>query len=234
MGIRPGVVGGLGLAHNLVSHAWGGEAALEEGFEKLFPQDGVPAGWSVRRWDDVSQRADAQVVWQVRDGVLHGAEPRGTWLMSDREFGDFILRFEFQLGPQGNSGCALRAPMTGDPAFDGLELQMADRRYTAEMKEAEQTGGIYRAIAPRAQVYRPTEWNTCEVTLQGSHLRVALNDQVIHDLDLDQQTQIARRHDGSAAPLLKDRPRRGHIGFQELSRGEGHVQIRQARIKILP
>ncbi len=39
-----------------------------------------------------------------------------------------------------------------------------------------------------------------------------------------------QRHDGSLAPPLKDRPRRGHIGFQELSRGESQVQIRGARI----
>ena len=28
-------------------------------------------------------------------------------------------------------------------------------------------------------------------------------------------------------------PHKGHIGFQELSRGGGHVQIRNARIKII-
>ena len=211
----------------------GDQPADEVGFERLFPLDGVPAGWSVRRWDDVSKAADAQTVWTVRDGVLHGSEPRGTWLMSDREYGDFVLRFEFKLGARGNSGCALCAPMKGDPAFDGLELQMADRRYTEDMKDSEQTGGIYRAIAPCVQVYKPTEWNDYDITLQGSRLRVVLNGQVIHDVDLAQESQVALRHDGSAAPLLKDRPRRGHIGFQELSREGGQVQIRNARIKAL-
>jgi hypothetical protein len=102
------------------------------------------------------------------------------------------------------------------------------------MKDSEQTGGIYRAIAPRVQVYKPTEWNDYDITLQGSRLRVVLNGQVIHDVDLARESQVALRHDGSAAPLLKDRPRRGHIGFQELSREGGPVRIRNARIKALP
>jgi hypothetical protein len=41
------------------------------------------------------------------------------------------------------------------------------------------------------------------------------------------------RHNGQPAPAVKDRPRKGHIGFQELSRGTEHVQIRNARIKVL-
>ena len=32
---------------------------------------------------------------------------------------------------------------------------------------------------------------------------------------------------------MKERPLKGHIGFQELSRGGDHVQIRNARIKEL-
>jgi hypothetical protein len=56
---------------------------------------------------------------------------------------------------------------------------------------------------------------------------------VIHDLDLDKQQQIVQRHDGTDAPPIKDRPRRGHIGFQNLSRGSEPVQIRNARINVL-
>jgi len=56
---------------------------------------------------------------------------------------------------------------------------------------------------------------------------------VIHDLDLNEQDQKVLRHNGQPAPAVKDRPRRGHIGFQELSRGGAHVQIRNARIKVL-
>ena len=205
----------------------------EEGFVRLFPKDGVPEGWLVRSWSDVSKPVDPNIKWKVVDGILHGSEPRGTCLISKRKYGDFILKFDFKLGTHGNSGCALRVPLLGDPAFDGMELQMADYRYNTRAKDSELTGGIYRAIAPRQQVYKPTKWNSYVVTLKGSRLHVTLNGVVIHDLDLDEQDQKVLRHNGRSAPAVKDRPRRGHIGFQELSRGGAHVQIRNARIKVL-
>ena len=206
----------------------------EEGFVRLFPEDGVPAGWLVRSWSDVNEPpADPDTRWVVRDGILHGAEPRGSWLLSKQQYSDFILKFDFKLGPTGNSGCALRVPLFGDPAFDGMELQMADYRYNTQAKGSELAGGIYRAIAPRKQVYKPTQWNTYTVTLRGSRLHVVLNGTVIHDLNLDEQDQVVLRHNGKPCPKVKDRPRRGHIGFQELSRGAEHVLIRNARIKVL-
>jgi hypothetical protein len=201
-------------------------------FVPLFAKDGVPEGWTVRQWDDVSKPA-SNVIWKVESGVLHGGEQRGTWLMSEKEYGDFILEFEFKLGERGNSGCALRAPMRGDPAFDGMELQMADVRYNPQAKPSELTGGLYRAVAPTKQIYRPTEWNRYQITLKGAQLKVVLNGEVIQDINLEQHNETVKRHDGSDAPPIKDRPRRGHIGFQELSRGDDHVQIRNARIQVL-
>ena len=207
--------------------------AEADGFLPLFTEEGAPKAWVVRAWNDVKDPPAQPTEWKIQKGVLHGGEPRGSWLMSEKEYGDFILEFEFKLGERGNSGCALRAPMRGDPAFDGLELQMADLRYNPQAKDSELTGGLYRAIAPRKQVYKPTEWNKYEITLKGSRLKVVLNGEMIQDLDLAEQNQEVQRHDGTVAPPIKDRPRRGHIGFQELSRGEERAQIRHARIKAL-
>ncbi|HEX5220459.1 MAG TPA: DUF1080 domain-containing protein, partial [Verrucomicrobiae bacterium] len=86
---------------------------------------------------------------------------------------------------------------------------------------------------PTQQVYRPTEWNRYEITLKGNRLKVVLNGTTIQDLNLDEHQEVVKRHDGSDASPIKDRPRKGHIGFQELSRGGDHVQIRNARIQEL-
>ena len=202
------------------------------GWAPLFPEDGIPKGWSVRTWDDVANPAK-EGVWKVENGVLTGSEPRGTWLVSDKEYGDFQLEFEWKLGPRGNSGCGVRFPGKGDPAFDGMEIQMADVRYNPEAKDSELTGGLYRAIAPTKQVYKPEQWNRYEISLKGSRIKVVLNGTLIQDLDLSQQNQEVKRHNGTLAPPIKDRPRRGHLGFQELSRGGDHVMIRNARIKVM-
>lgn len=207
-------------------------AGKKSAFVPLFPEDGVPKGWSVRKWDNVKNPAEG-VVWKVEKGVLNGGEPRGSWLVSDREYGDFILEFEWKIGERGNSGCGVRFPGEGDPAFDGMEVQMADVRYNPQAKDSELTGGIYRAVAPRVQIYQPTAWNKYQITLKGSRLKVVLNGETIQDLNLEEQTQTVKRHDGTDAPPLKDRPRKGHLGFQELSRGGAHVEIRHARIQVL-
>src|SRR5687767_3917396 len=60
-----------------------------DGFVPLFPEPGVPKGWVVRAWDDVAKPAPDGAAWRVdENGVLHGSDPRGTWLVSEREYGD--------------------------------------------------------------------------------------------------------------------------------------------------
>src|SRR5438477_441519 len=149
-----------------------------QGFVALFPKDGVPEGWMVRNWDNVKNAPESKVQWKVENGILEGSEPRGTWLLSEKEYGDFILEFEWKLGEQGNSGTALRAPLHGDPAFDGMELQMVDRRYyPADMAvtPAELTGSLYKALAPRVKAYKPGEWNKYQITCRGPSVKVVLN-----------------------------------------------------------
>jgi Domain of Unknown Function (DUF1080) len=211
----------------------GAGRADEDGFVKLFTEDGVPKGWVVTEWSDLAKPAPKDVQWTVKDGVLTGGKQRGTWLISEKEYSDFILECEIKLTEKGNSGIALRTPMKGDPAFDGMELQVADLRYNTEAKDSELTGGIYRAIAPTKQVYKPTEWNTLRIELKGDHLKATINGEVVQDIDLTKYDQKVKRHDGTDAPPVKDRPRKGHIGFQHLSRNNEPVLIRNVRIKEL-
>ncbi len=206
--------------------------AGEGGFVPLFPKDGVPQGWRVTEWNDLAKNVKG-ADWIVNKGTLQPSKRRGTWLVSEKEYGDFILELEIKLTELGNSGVALRAPKKGDPAFEGMELQVADFRYNTQAKPSELTGGIYRAIAPTKQVYRPTEWNKLRIELRGDHLKAVLNGEVIQDVDLTKFDQPVKRHDGSLAPPVKDRPRRGVIGFQHLSRDSSPVLIRNARIKVL-
>lgn len=210
-----------------------GLGAEEPKFTPLFAEEGVPKGWVVTQWDDLAKPAAETVKWRVRDGVLHGSEERGAWLISEREYADFVLQYEFKLGPQGNSGLAMRTPLAGDPAFDALELQMCDERYKPNSKPSELTGAIYRAVAPSAQRFLPGEWNTMRVSANGSRISAELNGVVVLDLDLEAYPNPvpAARHDGTDALALAKRPRKGRIGFQELSRGGTHVMIRNARIQ---
>ncbi len=201
-----------------------------DGWTPLFPMDGKPEGWRVTEWSDVAKTLEGYD-WTVNQGVLRSGDQRGTWLISHAQYQDFELQFEIKLTERGNSGVALRSPGKGDPAFDGLEFQIADFRYNTNATAAELTGGLYRAVAPTKQVYKPTQWNHVHIELAGSKFRASINGELIQDIDLREFDQPVQRHDDTSAPALKDRPLKGHIGFQHLSR-EGHVEIRNARIKL--
>jgi len=218
------------LALLLVGQVAAGAASAADDFAPLFPNDGVPEGWRVTAWADVKYPPPEGAQWGVKDGVLHGSTPRGTWLVSECEYGDFILELEFKLGERGNSGVGLRFPLAGDPAFDGLELQIVDPRYYGDdvVDASQLAGSLYPLIPPKKQIYRPGEWNKYVIECRGPQVKVVLNGEAIQDVNLDDQTETPER-----GTSLAKRPRSGHIGFQELSRGGAHVEIRGARIKEL-
>jgi hypothetical protein len=232
--IRADAPGGPAVENGLNEPVADGGEVAGDGVA-LFPEKGVtnPAGWTVREYANVRQLAPEGVKWRVDDeGVLHGpgatADGAGSWLLSEKQYGDFVLDFEFKLPEQGNSGVGLRVPLRGSPATDGLEAQMVDGRYYGERKvgPVELTGALYKLVPPRVQAYKPDEWNHYRITCRGPVVRLELNGQAVLDIDLDRQT---RKPERGKPP--KDRPRRGRIGFQDISRG-GHVQIRNATIAV--
>src|SRR5256885_1730499 len=162
-------------------------AATARATVALFTEKGEPKGWVVRAWDDVSKPGPEGAKWLVDDqGILNGSEPRGTWLVSEKEYGDFGLEFDWKLGERGNSGCGIRVPGQGDPAFDGLEVQMVDERYNEGRDGPDKlTASLYKAIAPAKQVYKPTEWNHYVITAKGPGIRGELNGQLVQDVNLD-------------------------------------------------
>ena len=197
-------------------------------YTPLFPKDGPPTGWSVRNWTDVAQEAPSGAGWRVENGILTSGTPRGSWLVSDVEYGDFTLECEFRLPELGNAGFAFRFPGAGDPSLHGFEIQWVDPRYFGTnyvARDQELSGAIFRAAAPLEQAYRPLDWNRFTLTAQGSRLIAELNGRTVLDTDLASRSEPLTH----GLPLAQ-RPARGRIGFQELSRGTGRVEIRNARI----
>jgi hypothetical protein len=196
----------------------------------LFVTEGEPQGFHVTAWDDVAKPPPEGAKWLVKDGILTGSNPRGTWLVSDDLYGDFELELDFKIGLPGNSGVGLRFPDKGDPAFDGLELQIMGKTYRGDdvVPKNEKTGALYQLFAPKVQAFRQEDWNHYWVTLRGPNVKIYLNGHLVQDLNLDEHKETPKRGKPPA-----DRPRSGHIGFQELSRGDTHVQFKNAKIRRL-
>ncbi len=155
--------------------------------------------------------------WSIDSGMLRCAGDSGTWLRSTERFGSFILRLEFRVGPNGNSGVFIHAPYDGRASRFGMEVQIYGANRTHP--DADTTGAIYAVLPPsQDSSKRPGEWNALEIAFRGTRLTVKLNDELVQDVDTAMQ------------PGLKDRLQEGCIGLQDHG---NPVWFRKIRIKSL-
>jgi len=189
-------------------------ADLEPGFVSLFDGQTL-TGWTGSKY-------------QIEDGVLVCPQEGGGMMLTEREYSDFVFRFEVKLSPGGNNGVAIRTPKGGHPSAQGMEIQILDdsAEKHANLQPYQFHGSIYGIVpAKRGALKPPGEWNTEEIYAKGSHIRVTLNDQVIVDADLSQITD---------EEVLKKRPglrqASGFLGF--IGHGS-RIEFRNLSIKEL-
>jgi len=190
----------------------------EEGFSSLFNGRDL-SGW----------RGDTKG-YIVENGVI-AALPEGTGnLYTEKEYSDFDLRFEFKLIPGANNGIGIRAPLTGDAAYIGMEIQVLDDsadQYKS-LNPYQYHGSIYGVVPSRRGFQKPVgEWNAEEIIARGRRITVILNGTVIVDTDID-EASASGTVDHREHPGLKNAA--GHIGF--LGHGS-RVEFRNLRIKEL-
>jgi HEAT repeat protein len=122
--------------------------------------------------------------YKVEDGVMTyqpAAGNRGN-LYTDRDYGDFQFRFEFQLTPGANNGVGIRAPLEGDAAYVGMEIQILDDTAPvyASLQPYQYHGSVYGVIPCKRGFLKPVgEWNSEEIIARGSRIQVILNGTVI-------------------------------------------------------
>lgn len=163
----------------------------------------------------------------VEDGAI-ACTPTGRNMYTAKEYGDFTLRLEFMLTPGANNGIGLRAPTDGDAAYEGIEVQVLDDAHPkySSIKSWQAHGSVYGIVPAKRGALKPAgEWNTQEIDIQGSRIRVTLNGTVIVDADLYRQAHDGTL-DGQPHPGL--RRTSGHIGF--LGHGD-RVLYRNIRIR---
>lgn len=171
--------------------------------------------------------------YQVENGLIiidpNGGGNGGN-LFTENEYSDFVFRFEFQLTPGANNGLGIHAPLEGDVAYAGKEIQILDN--TAEKYAALQPyqfhGSVYGVIPAKKGFLKPIgEWNEQEVTVKGSKITVILNGAIIVDGDFQEASKNGTM-DHKDHPGLKKI--QGHIGF--LGHGDV-VRFKNIRIKDL-
>jgi len=162
--------------------------------------------------------------------VVKPGDSSGGNLYTEKEYSDFIFRFEFLLTPGANNGLGIRTPLSGDAAYVGMELQILDNTAPvyANLQPYQYHGSVYGVIPAKTGFLNPVgEWNFEEVTVIGTRIKIVLNGTTIVDGDIagprDNGTMDHNEHPG-----LKNET--GHIGF--LGHGS-ELMFRNIRIKDL-
>jgi hypothetical protein len=196
-------------------------AQTEPGFVSLF--DGKTLnGWTLM--DKGKGRG-----YLVENGMIVCPSDGGGNLFTEKEYANFVFSVEYRLEPGGNNGVGIRAPLEGDAAYRGMEIQILDdghERYHGRLKPAQYTASIYDVIPARPGFQKPAgEWNAYEITANGRRIRIVLNGVIVIDANLDivKEPEVLKRHPGLARTS-------GHVGF--LGHGS-RVEFRNIRIKEL-
>ena len=149
--------------------------------------------------------------WTLADGVVQAdrSSTKGSsYLVSKEDYGDFELRVEFWVSDNANSGiymrCADRHKIADTSCY---EANIFDQRPDPSYG----TGAITRIAKIAHMPKAGGRWNTYDVTLKGSDLRLVLNG-----------AETVRAHD--------EKLKRGPIALQW---GAGVVKFRKVEIKPL-
>jgi serine/threonine protein kinase len=190
-----------------------------DGFTPLFN------GKDLTGWRITGDRA----AWRVERGelVVDGgnqaqSNDRRGWLFTEKDYADFLLRFEFAVETYGNSGVGVRC--VGDDRQ--LEVQILDDRHPSNkgLADNKRTGAIQSIALDKALPDLDRgRWYKMEVQCQGRRVKVTIDGTVTTDLDLDGPRTQGRTEPGVKSPA-------GPIGLQKWT---GVVRFRNIEVRDL-
>ncbi len=172
---------------------------------------GEDAAWvDLFTGDDLSQFVETGGAdWNIVDDYVESTSGTETGFLVTRDaYSDVQLQLEFWTSPDANSGIFMRCPSAeGVSDTACYEVNIFDQR----PDQTYRTGGIVHLAAPMAQMDAANRWNTYDITMDGDHLVVRMNDTLM--VDMNDSTIES-----------------GVIAFQ---RGSGTVRFRNIRLRSL-
>lgn len=147
-------------------------------------------GKEIKGWH--SYHKDKVVGWSIEDGAL---TPDGTGgdLVTDKEYGNFDLEFEFKIPPKSNSGVVYKViddAQIKSTYMSGPEFQVIDDKgyplgNGAKLKGSQLTGANYDIYEPAdLNAVKPAgEWNTGRIVVDNSHVQHFVNGKKVVDYE---------------------------------------------------
>lgn len=188
----------------------------KEGFVSIFN------GKSLDGW------IGAKETYQVQDGMIVSLPGKGGNMVTQKEYSDFVIRFEFQLTPASNNGIGLRIPLGAHAATQGMEIQILDEKDAKyrKLKPYQYHGSVYGVIPSKQGHLKPLgEWNQQEILCIGKQVTVILNGETIVNGNIQDAVKGGAMDDREHPGVNRDS---GHIGLL------GHktvVRFRNLRVK---
>lgn len=126
---------------------------------------------------DLSGWSGKDGLWKVENGVVVGELKNGkknTFLISEKEYGDFVLQFEMLL-EEGNSGLQFRSERLDDHVMRGYQAD-AGAQYWGSLYEERGRGMLNQSERVDWEpAFEKGGWNHFVVEAKGDRIRITLN-----------------------------------------------------------
>jgi hypothetical protein len=200
-------------------------------------------GWQTLFTGDLSDATFPKGVWSInKDGELTATKDEAIW--TKKQYERFTLDLEFKTATNSNSGVFVYCTDTSAKGWirNHVEIQILDDSGPkwAKVPATWHCGAIFGYLAPKkSTVKKPGEWNHMTVVCNGRNISVALNGEVIAEMDMTKWTSATNNPDGSKIPgwltgkkSLAQRPTKGYIGLQGKHEGAA-IFFRNVKIKTM-
>ncbi len=118
--------------------------------------------------------------WNIIDDYVEADGYKLSYLVTKESYGDFQLKVEFWPSPDANSGVYIRSQNPEEiKAESGYEINIYDTNENPDNR----TGSIIHFTPPLTAIEAGSQWNTYEITAEGSHIVVHLNGTLVADLE---------------------------------------------------
>jgi 3-keto-disaccharide hydrolase len=140
-------------------------------------------GGTTQGWRTFKKQSFPDQGWKAENGWLHclgkgGGNKGGGDIVSDSDFGDFDLQWDWKQAPKGNSGLKYFILESRKEAL-GHEYQMIDDEHAADgIKNGRThiTAAFYDVLAPGQTSFKaPGEVNHSRILVKGNHVEHWLN-----------------------------------------------------------
>lgn len=130
--------------------------------------------------------------WVVKDGTLSPTKGISKDIVTNQNFENFELTFDWKISPMGNSGVMYHVIPVGDETYQsGPEYQILDNAHGEQ--PLEQAASAYYLFAPSKDMTKPVgEWNHGRIVVDHGKVQHWLNGVKVVEYDMNSDEFKAR------------------------------------------